>query len=83
MVEAMGLQRTFWFVKILAMICHFSWLSQSAGLLRQFTIISNRTLSFSLVGYFFVLFWTFFSSFFKFGMKICFSMCVYGSSVLC
>lgn len=66
MVEAMGLQRTFWFVKILAMICHFSWLSQSAGLLRQFTIISNRTLSFSLVDYFFCsildFFWLFFSS---------------------
>lgn len=29
MVEAMGLQRTFWFVKTLAMICHFSWLSQT------------------------------------------------------
>lgn len=28
MVEAM-VQRTFWFVKIFAIICHFSWLSQT------------------------------------------------------
>lgn len=79
MVEAMGLQRTFWFVKILAIICHFSWLSQTKCRASE-AVHNYQQQNFVIFSsYFFVLafFWLFFSAFFfKFGMKICCSLCV-------
>lgn len=84
MVEAM-VQRTFWFVKILAIICHFSWLSQTKC--RAYEAVHNYQqqnfviFSGGLLFCFVLDFFGFFSP--KFGMKICCSVCVWHfSSVL-
>lgn len=62
MVEAMGLQRTFWFVKILAILCHFSWSNQTKCMASEaghnyqqqdFVIFSGGLL------FYFGLFWIF------------------------
>lgn len=59
--------------------CHtlsFQLVKPNAWLLKQVTIISNRILSFSLVGYCFILDFFLIFSPCKFGMKICCSLCV-------
>lgn len=58
MVEAMGLQRTFWFVKILAILCHFSWSNQMHGFWSRSQLSATGFCHF--LWWAIVLFWTFF-----------------------